>query len=390
MTPRLTAWSQGFAAMINETHLQAIDVLADSFHSFTAHPNISHLPYPLVRLPSFLTASAFERVRRALSELAFRRRHSDLYEFEQTVDLKHVAHPVIRELCTELYSERFVQAISRIVGRPLSTTNVDISGQRYRRGNFLLCHDDRLDSRRVAMMIYLTDEGEWRESYGGLLERLGTDHRGHALLDGRHSALSSPDSNTAAFFEVTAFSYHQVTLMRDSAPDRLSITLWFHDQPGVGLMPSASAIPIRFPSDGWQQAFTASHRHCYQPANFSKLMHSIPHGLVAGKPLFCLYGPSSYASEEACSKFVCLLSSDVPVSGFERLRWAYATSWSIDGRVNGSVKTIEIPVTRTSEDAIADLLLLPELILDDNDGQVSVEQSAFAKPRLLNELENKK
>ena len=369
--------------MINETHLQAIDALADSFHSFAAHPIISHLPYPLVKLPSFLAASAFERIKQALGELAFRRRHSDLYEFEQTVDLKHVANPIIHELCTELYSERFVRAISRIVGRPLSRTNVDISGQRYQKGNFLLCHDDRLDSRRVAMMIYLTDEGEWRESYGGLLERLRTDHRGHALIDSGHSALSSPDSNTAAFFEVTAFSYHQVTPMRDSAPDRLSITLWFHDEPDVELTPSVSAIPISFPSEGWQQAFTANHRYRYQPANLPSLMRSVPRGFTAGKPLFCLYGPSSYAFEEVCSKFVCLLSSDVPVSGFERLRWTYATSWSIDGRVNKSVKVIEIPVTRICDDAIPAPLFLPELIFDDDDNQISVGEGrvAFAKPR---------
>ena len=96
-------------------------------------------------------------------------------------------------------------------------------------GHFLLCHDDRLDGRRIAMMIYLTpsDIPSWKHEWGGLLERLDTDALGRPTHDASTSSL--PSSNMAAFFEVTPYSYHQVTLMQQGAPERLSITCWFHD-----------------------------------------------------------------------------------------------------------------------------------------------------------------
>jgi len=34
--------------------------------------------------------------------------------------------------------------------------------------DFLLCHDDELDSRRIAFMLYLTKD--WKETYGGGLD----------------------------------------------------------------------------------------------------------------------------------------------------------------------------------------------------------------------------
>ena len=83
------------------------------------------------------------------------------------------------------------------------------------------------------MMIYLTpnDIPSWKQEWGGLLERLDTDALGRPIHDA--SAFSSPTSNMAAFFEVTPYSYHQVTLMQRDAPERLSITCWFHDTEDV-------------------------------------------------------------------------------------------------------------------------------------------------------------
>lgn len=34
--------------------------------------------------------------------------------------------------------------------------------------DYLLCHDDELDSRRIAFIWYLSDD--WKEDYGGTLD----------------------------------------------------------------------------------------------------------------------------------------------------------------------------------------------------------------------------
>ncbi|KAL3314032.1 Prolyl 3-hydroxylase ogfod1 [Cichlidogyrus casuarinus] len=111
--------------------------------------------------------------------------------------------------------------------------------------NYLLCHDDQLDSRKVAFIYYLVDES-WSEKDGGslsLLDNCPSDQFGFtADVDKKSSENISnfhpwcpaqkliPKFNSLAFFEVCTKSFHSVNEILSDKP-RLSINGWFHADP---------------------------------------------------------------------------------------------------------------------------------------------------------------
>lgn len=78
------------------------------------------------------------------------------------------------------------------------TDTVDIAGQVYEKGGHLLCHDDELEGRVLAFILYLVDP-EWTEEDGGALELFDVDENGQPS---RIANKIVPMWNTLAFFEV--------------------------------------------------------------------------------------------------------------------------------------------------------------------------------------------
>lgn len=341
----ITITTPATTVMINEKYLDAdfIDKLAIALHSRHPHPNICATPYPLIKFPDFLSPVAFASVKSALSLLPFKARHSDLYEFDQTIDLKSTLDPTIKLLCSSLYSSSFIASLETVMGCKLSPTHVDISGQRYREGHFLLCHDDRLDSRRIAMMIYLTSDDipSWKQEWGGLLERLDTDALGRPIHGA--STFSFPSSNMAAFFEVAPYSYHQVTLMQGGAPERLSITCWFHD---VGDAID-KVLPFTLNNDlfnGQLHAFqNISARFKYTNIHLDPLTLPIPKSMLAGKPLYCIYDSNSYYHIQDPQKMmVYLIEGEHP--SLELNKWVVVDDWRVEYGGADPLKVLVIPL----------------------------------------------
>lgn len=71
--------------------------------------------------------------------------------------------------------------------------------------DFLLCHDDELESRRIAFILYLSKD--WKREYGGNLDLFSATKDVHP--DKVVKSLV-PEFNKFAFFEVDAKSFHQV------------------------------------------------------------------------------------------------------------------------------------------------------------------------------------
>lgn len=70
--------------------------------------------------------------------------------------------------------------------------------------DFLLCHDDELDSRRIAFILYLNS---WKSEWGGNLELFSATESVHPSKVVKSIC---PDFNKFAFFEVSETSFHQV------------------------------------------------------------------------------------------------------------------------------------------------------------------------------------
>ncbi|MES1921413.1 Prolyl 3-hydroxylase ogfod1, partial [Bonamia ostreae] len=154
-------------------------------------------------------------------KLIFSEKTSDLFTFKQSIDLHHVDTPIIKNLVETLESKSFIGMISKFTGFGLSG-KVDFFASIYTKGDYLLCHDDCLSTRKIAFIYYLTSL-DWTISDGGYLQLF-------------ENSLEPPDQNfknikptfnSLAFFEVSRKSFHRV---QEVSGDRirLSITGWYH------------------------------------------------------------------------------------------------------------------------------------------------------------------
>uniref|UniRef100_A0A8C2EJK2 2-oxoglutarate and iron-dependent oxygenase domain containing 1 n=1 Tax=Cyprinus carpio TaxID=7962 RepID=A0A8C2EJK2_CYPCA len=87
----------------------------------------------------------------------------------------------------------------------------------------LLCHDDELEGRRVAFILYLVPP--WEVKDGGTLDLFSTDEHCQPV-----SVVKSllPCWNSLVFFEVSPVSFHQVAEVLSEEKCRLSLSGWFH------------------------------------------------------------------------------------------------------------------------------------------------------------------
>ena len=93
----------------------------------------------------------------------------------------------------------------------------------FRYTDHLLCHDDELEGRRVAFILYFVKD--WSEKDGGTLDLFDRDDFGDPKDIVKRLV---PKINSMAFFEVTEKSFHQVAEVLTTDKQRLSVTGWFH------------------------------------------------------------------------------------------------------------------------------------------------------------------
>ncbi|XP_040917146.1 prolyl 3-hydroxylase OGFOD1 isoform X2 [Toxotes jaculatrix] len=178
-------------------------------------------PFPHCIIKNFLSSETFaENLQRELLGLDFCENSSDLYKFKQTDDLKKRTEPHIAGLRSAL--GHFRSWLSEVVGVELEPT-VEISCARYEYTDVLLCHDDELEGRRVAFILYLVPP--WQSSDGGTLDLFSTD--GNFQPQSIVKSLL-PSWNTLVLFEVSPVSFHQVSEVLSQDKCRLSVSGWFH------------------------------------------------------------------------------------------------------------------------------------------------------------------
>ena len=185
-----------------------------------------------------------DALRRELSSLDFHVKSNDLYEFFQSDDLKGCESTCVARVRNLLYSDRFVQFVRDVTGvDDIDASVVDVSACVYRSGGYLACHDDELDSRRVAFVLYLVDE-EWSVTEdGGALDLYDVNT---ATMMPRDIVRSiAPAWNSLVLFEVCPESYHQVALVTSAKKPRLTISGWFHGTPPS--RPPRQELPVDVP-----------------------------------------------------------------------------------------------------------------------------------------------
>ncbi|NXP64719.1 OGFD1 hydroxylase, partial [Chloropsis cyanopogon] len=178
-------------------------------------------------IPGFLAGSAFaEALRDELLGLGFRGRSNDLLSLRQSEELGASPEPHVAALRHALCEEfqEWLSAVTQIVLEP----TIDISCAKYEYTDVLLCHDDELEGRRIAFILYLVPP--WEKSDGGTLDLYSTDE--HSQPQQITKSLV-PSWNTLVFFEVSppcAAALLQVSEVL-SRKCRLSVSGWFHGPP---------------------------------------------------------------------------------------------------------------------------------------------------------------
>uniref|UniRef100_A0A3B3ZEL1 Prolyl 3-hydroxylase OGFOD1 n=1 Tax=Periophthalmus magnuspinnatus TaxID=409849 RepID=A0A3B3ZEL1_9GOBI len=157
-------------------------------------------PFPHCIIRNFIGEDGFiDDLQKELLGLNFNEKSNDLYKFKQSV-----------------LFQQFRPWLEGMIGAELEST-VDISCAKYEY-TVLLCHDDELEGRRVAFILYLVPQ--WDSSDGGTLDLYKTDI----------SKTIVPTRNTLVIFEVSPVSFHQVSEVLSKEKCRLSLGGWFHGQ----------------------------------------------------------------------------------------------------------------------------------------------------------------
>ncbi|XP_048211515.1 prolyl 3-hydroxylase OGFOD1 [Perognathus longimembris pacificus] len=173
-------------------------------------------------IPNFIRSQEFlEGLQKELLNLDFHEKYNDLYKFQQSDDLKKRREPHISAL-RKLLFEDFRTWLSDISSIALEST-IDMSCAKYEFTDALLCHDDELEGRRIAFILYLVPS--WDISLGGTLDLYSTDE--HFQPKQIVKSLV-PSWNKLVFFEVSPVSFHQVSEVLSEETSRLSISGWFH------------------------------------------------------------------------------------------------------------------------------------------------------------------
>ncbi|XP_067906049.1 prolyl 3-hydroxylase OGFOD1 [Heterodontus francisci] len=183
---------------------------------------VSTQPFTHCVIPNFIQSQAFlEGLQNELLQLNFHEKSNDLYKFKQSDDLRKKKEYHISALRKVLF-EDFRTWLSDIAGVKLEST-VDLSCAKYEYTDVLLCHDDELEGRRIAFILYLVPE--WETSDGGTLDLYDVDD--HCQPQQIAKSLT-PSWNTLVFFEVSPVSHHQVSEVMLEGKCRLSVSGWFH------------------------------------------------------------------------------------------------------------------------------------------------------------------
>ena len=170
------------------------------------------------------------------------------------------------------------ELLHKITGIEVSNT-ADLFASVYRDTNYLLCHDDQIEDRKIAFIVYLVSD-DWNEKDGGALNIYGnynpnvdsgssnSDNSNSGNSNNSNDDISSsvkqyanfpsnkpllqliPKRNSVVLFEVSNKSYHAVAEVLSENKSRIAIGGWFHD---INQTPNKSLIPKPEPLINWKQ-----------------------------------------------------------------------------------------------------------------------------------------
>ncbi len=179
------------------------ELLTEEWLSTAGEQYRTATPFPHIQIQDFLKEEQLEAIEEALSNHQFEHKESDLFSLAQTPALNTLADPVLDSYLAFLNSTEFREWMHALTGVMTTPGLLDAFGAIYMDTDYLLPHDDQLDDRKIAYILYLTS---LTQEQGGALA-LYTDENGHpAEVVKRYP----PQRNALNVFTVTDTSWHEV------------------------------------------------------------------------------------------------------------------------------------------------------------------------------------
>ena len=157
----------------------------------------------------------------AIKKEKFFKKDSDLFSFSQTNNLFFSKNKIVAEAVSLFSSSKFSSLVSNITGQKLKQGAVDVSAALYAKNNYLLCHDDQVEDRKIAFILYLSES--LSEKDGGALSFF-YEKAGHPQ---KRAIANYPIQNSMMLFSVSAKSWHEVEEMLTDKK-RCTIGGWMH------------------------------------------------------------------------------------------------------------------------------------------------------------------
>ena len=174
-------------------------------------------PYPNFVLDDFFNKNKLLKLKKELAKEKYGKIDKDLFSLSHTNDLVSSKISLIKEFYGLLSSNEFISLMEKLTNEKLSG-KIDMQSHVMTQGNYLLFHDDVVEGRRIAYIVYLTS--------------LNPKDGGALRLYGIKSPLNPvkkiyPKFNSFACFKVSKKSLHDVEEVK-SKKQRLTIGGWFY------------------------------------------------------------------------------------------------------------------------------------------------------------------
>ena len=198
---------------INQLHLKNISKLNKEFNT--------NKPFPYLELELFKKAK-IKQLLNEVKKLNFEEKDSDLFYLFQTKDFRSIDNKLIKEFYSLISSREFLDLIEKITGvKGLNAT--DAASLIFPDTGYLLPHDDRLSTRKIAYILNLSN---FKEKDGGQLEFFSTDSNNNPI---KVVKSITPKFNNFIIFKVSEKSFHQVNEVLTNK-QRITIGGWFNEQ----------------------------------------------------------------------------------------------------------------------------------------------------------------
>ncbi len=181
-------------------------------------------PFAHTSIPNFLVEKKANEIYDILVKQNYYLEDHDLYQFLRTVHFKNIKSKEIKEILDSIFSEEFVSFIEKISGCKLSKKQRELHSLNFTNGHYLLCHDDKVQGRKIAFIVNLSKN--WTKKDGGELE-LYYSKKGEPVVE--NSKIVLPAFNQFNMFIVTDNSFHQVREVL-SDKHRISLAGWFYEE----------------------------------------------------------------------------------------------------------------------------------------------------------------